>query len=221
LSQERQSIELGSWIAPERRKAAKTGEVLTVGDYAGTWIRHRNVKPRTRIEYESILDRLILGELGQIALRSLTPETVRAWYSGLGRVAVWRNSHAYGLLHAICGTAVRDGLLVVNPCQIERVMNPPTKREPVILTVAEVGLVAASVPDRFCALVLIASWCGLRWGEVIELRRSDISAGCESISVARAVTHRGTCRIDTTKSGKARSVVVPPHIRAALRAHLD
>jgi integrase len=69
--------------------------------------------------------------------------------------------------------------------------------------------------------VLIASWCGLRWGEVIELRRSDISAGCESISVARAVTHRGTCRIDTTKSGKARSVVVPPHIRAAIKAHLD
>ena len=58
-------------------------------------------------------------------------------------------------------------------------------------------------------------------GEVIELRRKDIGAGCETLSVSRAVTHRGSCRIDTTKSGKARSVVVPPHIRAAIKAHLD
>jgi integrase len=39
--------------------------------------------------------------------------------------------------------------------------------------------------------------------------------------VARAVTHRGACRIDTPKSGKARAVVVPPHIRADLLDHLD
>ena len=27
--------------------------------------------------------------------------------------------HAYGLLHAICATAVKDGLLQANPCQID------------------------------------------------------------------------------------------------------
>jgi integrase len=225
LSTERQAIELGTWTAPsdrqEQKKTAKAVQVLTLADYAKAWIQHRNVKPRTRIEYESILDRLIIGELGALALVDLTPETVRAWYAGLGREAVRRNSHAYGLLHAICATAVKDGKLIVNPCQIERVMNPPTKREPVILTVGEVAALAEAMPERLTALVLISSWCGLRWGEVIELRRRDIGSGCESISVSRAVTHRGTCRIDSPKSGKGRVVMVPPHIRADIKAHLD
>ena len=48
-----------------------------------------------------------------------------------------------------------------------------------ILTVNEVGLLAQAVPEHYKALVLISAWCGLRWGEVIELRRKDIGAGCE------------------------------------------
>lgn len=70
--------------------------------------------------------------------------------------------------------------------------------------------------------MLLSAWCGLRWGEVAELRRGDFSAACESVGVSRAVNHRnGTCTIDTTKSGKARTVVIPPHIRADVKAHLD
>jgi integrase len=39
--------------------------------------------------------------------------------------------------------------------------------------------------------------------------------------VSRAVTHRDGCRVDTPKSGKGRSVIVPPHVRADLTHHLD
>ena len=62
------------------------------------------------------------------------------------------------------------------------------------------------------ALVLLSAWCGVRWGEVIELRRKDIDDDCEVLFVGRAVTHRGGCRIDTPKSGKPRAVVIPPQI---------
>jgi integrase len=221
LSKERQSIELETWTPPAQRKAEKKAEVLTLGDYSCEWIRHRNVKDSTRIGYEASLRNHIGPVLGRIALSDLNPEAIRAWYSGLGREHVRRNSHAYGLLHAICATAVKDGKLAVNPCQIERAMNPPTKREAVILSVAEVAALADAMPENLRALVLISAWCGLRWGEVIELRRKDISAGCETISVNRAVTHRGACRVGSPKSGKVRKVMVPPHIRADLKAHLD
>jgi hypothetical protein len=85
-------------------------------------------------------------------VRNLTDEAVRAWYASLGSSTPRRNSHAYGLLHAICATAVKDGLLASNPCQIERAMNPPTKRELVIL---DVGQVAAS-PMR--CLIACVPW---------------------------------------------------------------
>jgi len=40
--------------------------------------------------------------------------------------------------------------------------------------------------------------------------------------ISRGVTHRnGKCHIDTTKQKKAHAVVIPPHIRADLKHHLD
>jgi len=32
------------------------------------------------------------------------------------------------------------------------------------------------MPKRYQLMVLLASWCGLRFGELAELRRSDIDA---------------------------------------------
>ena len=65
----------------------------------------------------------------------------------------------------------------------------------------------------------MSAWCGLRFGEVTELRRKDVGADAATLHVARGVTHHGGCHIDTPKSGKGRTVVVPPHIRGDLRHH--
>jgi integrase len=211
-----------TWTTPKQRAAKTQAESLTLADYAKTWIEHRNVKPRTRNGYESLSESVIGPKLGDVPLRLLTPETIRSWYAGLGSTTPRRKSHAYGLLHAILETAVKDELIDRNPCQIERAMNTSRKSEPVLLEPSEVAALADEIGERWRALVLISAWCGLRWGEIAELRRSDIGSGCESVTVSRAVNHRsGDCTIDTTKSDKARTVVVPPHIRTDVKAHLD
>jgi integrase len=88
--------------------------------------------------------------------------------------------------------------------------------------VDEVAALADTIqPQRLRAFVLVLAWTGLRWGEAIELQRRDIAEGCEAIRVSRAVTHRDACRVDTPKSGKGRSVNVPPRIREDLQRHLD
>lgn len=66
----------------------------------------------------------------------------------------------------------------------------------------------------------------MRFGEATELQRKDISDGCVTVTISRAVTHRlaedgSRCRPDTTKSGKGRVVVIPPLIRADVKHHLD
>lgn len=62
----------------------------------------------------------------------------------------------------------------------------------------------------------------MEWaGEITELRASDISENIETLSVLRAVTHRGDCHIDTPKSGKTGTVAIPPHIRADIKHHLE
>lgn len=221
LAAERRLIELDTWTPPAARTAARTAKAVTVGEYAQRWIDHRTLKPRTRNSYQALLDRHIANSpIGSLPLKGLTPEAVRGWYSSLGPGHPAINAHAYGLLHAVCATAVADGLLLANPCQIRRAIKSQSQRDPVILTVAEVAQVAESIRPELKALVLICAWAGLRWGEVTELRRKDVSDGCAVITVARGVTHRQGCRIDTPKSGKGRVVVLPPHIRADLTAHL-
>jgi integrase len=164
--------------------------------------------------------------LGRVPRKNLSSETVRTWFASLGSDHPTRNAHAYQLLHAVLKTALTDGLLTSNPANLVGVMNPKAKRQAVIPTAAEVEAIADAIkPERLRVLVLVLAWNGLRWGEAIELRRKDIAEGCKAIRVSRAVTHRrddsGYCRIDSTKSGERRTVIVPPHIRADLAEHLD
>lgn len=81
--------------------------------------------------------------------------------------------------------------------------------------------VKALAPQSYAAPALIAVWCGLRWGELGELRRKDISDGAGIITVARKFYHEGGCTINNPKGGKKRTVVVPPHIRADIKHHPD
>jgi integrase len=222
LASERKLIEQNAWTAPRLRIEASMNRGKTLTQYATDWIEMRNVKPRTKSEYLSKLNTLIKPKLGSQPLAVLTSDMIRRWFSGLGKEHATRNAHAYGLLHAILATAVSDGILTANPANLKGVMNPPAKRQPVILDIDEVAKLATEFkPERLKALVLVTAWCGLRWGEVIELRRKDIAPDCSVITVGRGATHRDkACNISTPKSGKGRAVIVPPHIREDLKSHL-
>lgn len=223
LAGERRKIELDIWEPPSKARELAKAKAVTVSEYALEWVEQRNIKPRTRSGYKDILRLHIDPTIGRVALVNLSPAAVRSWYSNLGTDHPRRNSHAYGLLHAVCATAVSDGLMPSNPCAIARAMNPPSQRKPTILTVDEMAALADAIrPERLKALVLLSAWCGVRWGEVSELRRKDFEAGCEVVHVSRAVTRRERqYRVDTPKTGKGRAVVVPPHIRDDIQHHLD
>jgi integrase len=220
------------WMSPAERIAAAT-EVSreTLHDYGKRWIAQRDIKPRSRIHYEAILERHIAPKLGSIAVTNLRPVMIRDWYAATLRDKPTMRSHAYQLLHAICKTAVADELLSVNPCQIEGATATKRSRELTVPDIAQLAVIADKIDAKYKALVLISAWCGLRFGEVIELRRKDFEYTEDSdepvaVNVSRGVTHRsdgtGTrCRIDTPKSGKGRKVAIPPHIRADVQNHLD
>lgn len=216
-----------TWKPPKDRTVEKKAKVLTLSEYGKTVIDQRSLATRTRIEYEAKWSQLIEPTLGKLAVRDVTTTAVRAWFSGLDPKLATRNGHAYGVLNMICNTAVRDGLLDRNPCQITGAMNPKVKKKVRIPSTVELHAIADRLGqgeglERFKALVLLAGWCGLRYGEVSELRRKDFNFDCSVVSVSRAVTHRqGQCLIGTTKTGEQERVVtIPPHIRDDVKAHL-
>lgn len=216
LADERRKIDLGTWGAVERSDA------ITLAVYAAKWMQQRQLRPRTRALYDSMLERLILPELGDIKLVTLTPALVRQWHTELGTEHPTRNAHAYALLHAICTTAVQDEILDANPCRIRAAMQTKRRRDVDILTPAEVDKLAAKMPAALRASVVLAAWCGLRWGETSELRRKDVSGDCSLLRIRRAVTYRaGNFYEGEPKTAAGiRDVAIPPHIRSVIKAHL-
>lgn len=216
LSGERRKIDLGTWGAVERSDGA------TLAKYADQWLEQRHLRPRTKQLYRSLLDRLILPDLGATKLVKLTPALIREWHSGLGNDTPTRNAHAYSLLHAICATAVQDELLDGNPCRIPKASQTKRRHQVDVLSPAELDKLAKKMPAHLQASVTLAAWCGLRWGETSELRRKDIESDCSAIHIRRAVTYRdGAIHVGQPKtSAGVRTVNVPPHIRPLIKAHL-
>jgi integrase len=216
LAGERRKIDLGTWGAVER------SDGVTLRTYADKWIEQRQLRPRTEQLYRSMLKRLILPDLGDVQIVKLTPAKVREWHSGLGTDTPTRNAHAYALLHAICATAVADEVLDANPCRIRAAMQTKRRRDVEVLTPAQVDKLAAKMPPELRASVILAAWCGLRWGETSELRRKDIPADCSVLRIRRAVTYRaGKFYVGEPKTAAGiRDVAVPPHIRPVLKSHL-
>jgi integrase len=89
---------------------------------------------------------------------------------------------AYRFLRAVMNTAVRDGAIATNPCQIVGGSSDRAKERPVATPAEVIALVEAITP-RYRAAVLLAAWCGLRRGEVLGLRRDDVdlSAGVATV----------------------------------------
>lgn len=216
LADERRKIDLGTWGAVE------SSDGITLRAYADRWIGQRQLRPRTEQHYRSMLNRLILPELGDVKLVKLTPAKVREWHAALGSKHPTRNAHAYSLLHAICATAVQDEVLDANPCRIRAAMQTKRRRDVEVLTPALVDKLAAKMPAELRASVILAAWCGLRWGETSELRRKDILDDCSVLRIRRAVTYRsGKFYVGEPKTAAGvRDVAVPPHIRPVIKAHL-
>ncbi|MDV3135337.1 hypothetical protein [Mycobacterium sp. 29Ha] len=82
LSDERRLIERDEWTPPAQRRAAPQGKVLTIGQYAQTWVAQRSLKARTRTHYEGLLQRQ-LAPLAGVPLTALTASQVRSWHASM------------------------------------------------------------------------------------------------------------------------------------------
>jgi integrase len=221
LTDERRLIASGNWVSPAMRQQGLLKPV-TLAEYATPWLADRPLKPRTREHYQQLLDRLILPSLGDKPLRAITPVTVRTWHAEQGSNTPTLRAHAYGLLRTILASAVYDGLITQNPCHIRGAGNSKRVHKIKPLTLAGLEVLTAAMPERYQAMTLLAAWCGLRFGELAELRRSDLDLKNGRIKIRRAVVRVGGKSVVTTPKSDAgvRDVAMPPHLLPILKTHI-
>lgn len=226
----RSEISRGVWVSPIEAKAAAERAYAarqSLSEFAEAWLtgRARDLKPRTQMLYRSILTRDLLPVLGSLPLEELDPGAVRGWYATLPADKPTRRAHAYSLLRTILGAAVTDERIAANPCRIKGAGQAKRLRRIEPATLEELQVIVEHMPERFRAAVWVAAWCGLRFGELAELRRRDLDLNDSELpllQVQRAMVYRnGQIIVGRPKSDAGlRVVAVPPHLRTALVRHL-
>ena len=219
-----------AWTPPEATpKITRT----TFADYARNWIKQRDLKQRTREHYEVLLERHLIAPFGSLPLSSITVDDVRAWYATFATETPTLRSHAYGLLRTILGTAASDGKISANPCLIRGAGTTKRVKKIRPATLPEIEKIATEMPEAYQAMILLAAWCALRFGELTELRRKDIVL-TTTVDTEGETVHTGVIRVEravvrvddgylvTTPKSDAgtRDVAIPPHLVPVMRDHL-
>ena len=220
LGAEQHLIATGRWAPPRSRSNLNASTLFD--SYASIWLQDRPLKPRTRDGYNHLLHRYLLPTFGMLAVPTITPTQVRHWWAGLDPTTPTVNARAYALLKAILNTAVADEEMTANPCRIKSASSAPRAREVRPATLTELQVIVAALPENRRAIALLCSWCALRIGEALELRRKDIDLTRGTVQIERSVARvSGAPIIGTPKSAAGRrSVTVPPHVIPALTEHL-
>ncbi len=208
----------GSWTPGNAVRPA----YRTFGSYAEGWIDARTLKPRTRSHYRALLDRIILPTFATMPVKAISPDSVRDWHTRVGDTRPTLRAHAYSLLRAILTDAVHDGLIPSNPAHLRGAGNSKRVHRIKPASLPELAALVAALPERYRVMTLLAAWCGLRFGELAELRRNDLDLTAGVIHVRRGVVRAdGHVVVGTPKSGAGiRDVAIPPHLLPAVREHL-
>lgn len=219
LSTIRADISRGVW----KPGGAAAGRPMTFGEYADTWLTERQLRPRTHEHYRHLLDQQIRPTFGTIAIKDVTPESVRRWHSLTAATTPTLRAHAYALLRTIMNTAVSDDVIPANPCRIRGAGQAKRARKIKPATLDELTALVAAMPERYRLMTLLAAWTQLRFGELTELRRGDIDVKNSTIHVRRGVVRAdGETVVGRPKSEAGiRDVSIPPHLMPMVRAHLS
>jgi integrase len=218
LAAERRLLVADDWLPPGQRKR----QGVTFGAYAEQWLRGRELKPRTIDLYRRILDRSILPTFEDRMLSKITAADVRAWHASLDPRKKTARAHAYALMRTIMATAATEELIPSNPCTIRGAGQTKRERRIEPATLAELEALVRATPERLRLMPLLAAWCGLRFGELAELRRHDVDTTAGVLRVSRALVR--VDRADVVGKPKSaagvRTVAIPPHLVPVVVEHL-
>jgi integrase len=219
LAQVEADLLRGAWTDPRLAR-------ITFGGWVERWWpTTADLRPGTRTFYDYLLRRLLLPAFGETPLGRIDTMTVRSWLADLhevGEVTPTTIAKAYRLLRRILNVAVEAGYLPRNPAAIKGA-GLERAAEMRHVSIPQLHALAEAVPDRYRALVLVAGYGGLRWGELVGLRRRRVDlAGARIYVVEQVAEVAGKFIVSPPKTAAGQRVVVLPAVAVtALAEHLE
>jgi integrase len=152
------------------------------------WLPHHVMEATTREGCTYQLNKHIMPWFGPMHMNEIMPSTVREWVSDLQAKGVSPATiqKVRFILSAIFTTALND-VTYLHPCK--GVKTPTVPRKPLkIITPEQFDAIYAAIPDDTLRLLVETDIeTGLRWGELTELRASDLDLITRVLTISRTV----------------------------------
>jgi len=219
-------LHTGSYVAPDR---------ITLAEWvADSWLPlcESRVKPSTFDSYRSNMATHVLPALGRRPLQQLTAAMLNALYAdllargnGRGPLSPKTVNYIHTIVHKALADAVDAGVVPANVA--ERAKPPrPGRRAPSEIRCWEPDELARFLEHVRGARIDIAwrllAMTGMRRGEVLGLRWSDVDLNAARISVRHAVVTVAYAVLESTpKSHQARVIDLDPETVDLLRVHRE
>jgi integrase len=216
LTKIQRELDTRSFVEPSRRP---------VGEYLQEWLESAvrpRVRPNTLADYSGLIARYINPAIGARRLGDLSALEIQRLYTGMQQRTLSARTirYTHSVLHGALDQAVKWRMLARNPAKL---VNLPRldRREMRSLTAEEAGsLLDASAKTPLHALWVLLLSTGIRPGEALGLKWSDIFG--DRIRIQRALVRpaRGNWQLAEPKTHRARRVVtLPPSSLRALQSY--
>ena len=209
---------------------------MTVGAWGQQWLRQHvaDLRPATVRSYTQVWTDHIVPYLGSHRLDKLTPAHVHGWQVNLRKAKGARTCQlAHATLRAALGRALRLDLLARNVAtRISPVRPAPTNRTSAFDAGQAKAFLAACEGHRYEALFTVALAVGLRLGEGLGLRWTDVDLDKGAMTIRQQLQRVAVPPMPDETTGKSALRLVPVKTRhgerriplpafavTALRAH--
>jgi integrase len=205
---------------------------LTLGAWLGQWLEEAryNVAPKTHERYSEIVDKHLVPALGVIPLAKLAPVHVQSYYADAlksgrrdrkGGLSAQTVRHHDRVLNVALKRARALRLIATNP--VEDATRPQVERQELdVLEPDEAArLLATAATTRLLAPIFLALATGMRRGEILALRWSDLDLPGQSLRVVQSLEQtKDGLRFKAPKTKRSRrTIALSPSVVEVLQAH--
>lgn len=216
-----------SSLAEARQGRLLAGRSDTLSAYLDAWLLtiKPHLKPRTFDSYQLNVDRLA-PLIGHVKLDELRPAHVQEAYNVLQQTLAPRTVRQVHLtLHKALNDAMAEDRIARNVSQ-GRKLPRVAQAEMRSYTPEDVhALLVATSGDRFHALWAILATSGLRLGEALGLKWSDVDMSRKSLTIQRALQRQrngaGLVFVEPKSATSRRTVELTATAVDALQSHLE
>lgn len=181
-------------------------------NYLVEWLKNkRNVSEETRELYVSFLKLYINPFLGSIPLVKINASHIENFLTGLQERGLAESTikRVFSVVNASLNAAATKDLIIKNPCK--KVEKPTVSRRDMVVWEPEYAfefLEKTKSKSRYWIAIYLALMTGMRQGEILGLRWSDIDFDNKTLHIQQTVTRKRRIKPGAKSDSSIRSVAL-------------